>query len=143
MSIIWNLIGRIAFNTVYFHQTSPGGAAGVSSPELAAWWENFDLMVSSIKDPDALAEEACKLELVGREARDVFINSCFGTVENKCRSLLQSIEGKVKGQRLYFHQFLTALRCLPDLSQLAAVLQSSYGRLTGYVVDLSYPIVVI
>ena len=95
-------------------------------------------MVSSIKDPDALAEEACKLELVSAEVKDVIISGCFGEVENKCRSLLQSIESKVKGQDLHFHQFLAALRRLPDLSQLASELQSSYGRFRGYVVGLSY-----
>ena len=100
-------------------------------------------MVSSIKDPNALAEEACKLELLSPEVKDVIINSCFGTVELKCRSLLQSVEGKVKGQDLHFHQFLAALRRLPDLSQLATGLQTSYGRFSGYVVDLSYIVVVV
>ena len=106
----------------------------MSSPEFAAWWENFDLMAFSIKDPDALVEEVSKLQLVRPEERDFIIKCCIGKVKNKSRALLQIIEGKIKGQPSCFNQFLAALRNLPTLSHLAAILQSSYGKFNDYVV---------
>ena len=106
----------------------------VSSPELDTWWEHYDLMVSSIKDPDALAEGVCRVNIISLDTKDDIIkDDYFGNVKAKTRSLLQSIEGKVKGQPNCFHRFLTALRSSPDLSQLASVLQGSYGE---FVLDI-------
>ena len=86
-------------------------------------------MVSSIKDPDALAEGVCRVNIISLDAKDDIIkDNYFGNVKAKTRSLLQSIEGKVKGQPSCFHRFLTALRSSPDLSQLASILQGSYGE---------------
>ena len=83
-------------------------------------------MVSSIKDPDALAKEVCRVNIISSDVRDVL--SFFGDAEAKTRSLLQIIEGKVKGQPNCFHHFLAALRSIPDLSQLASVLLHSHGE---------------
>ena len=95
----------------------------VSTPELATWKEHYELMVSSIKDPDALAKEVCRVNII---RRDVVVK--FGNVKDKTRLLLQIIEDEVKGQPNYFHLFLSALRSSPDLSHLASVLQGSYGE---------------
>ena len=89
-------------------------------------------MVQSIKDPDALAEAACRANLIGPDVKDVIVQyGCFSDAQAKTRSLLQIIEGKVKGHSNYFHQFLAVLRNLPRLTQLASRLQASYG---GFVV---------
>ena len=86
-------------------------------------------MVSSIKDPDALAEEVCRVNIISPDMKDVIVKyCCFGNVKDKTRSLLQIIEGKVKGQPNCFHHFLATLRSSPDLSQLASVLQGSHGE---------------
>ena len=53
----------------------------------------------------------------------------FSDAQAKIRSLLQIIEGKVKGHSTYFHQFLAVLRNHPGLTWLASRLQASYGRL--------------
>ena len=86
-------------------------------------------MVESIKDPDALAEAACSAELLTPGVKDVIVlHGCFADTQAKTRSLLQIIEGKVKGQPNVFHQFLAILRTLPALSQLALHVQASYGK---------------
>ena len=83
-------------------------------------------MVQSIKDPDALAEAACKVNLIDTGIKDMIV--AFRDVETKTRSLLQIIEGKVKGHSIHFHLFLTALRSLPGLTRLISRLQASYGK---------------
>ena len=83
-------------------------------------------MVQSIKDPDALAEAACRVDLIDAGIKDMIV--AFRDVEAKTRSLLQIIEGKVKGHSIHFHLFLTALRSLPRLTRLASRLQASYGE---------------
>lgn len=85
-------------------------------------------MVESIKDPDALAEAACRVNLVSADMKDMIVS--FGDAQAKTRPLLQLIEGKVKGHSPCFHQFLAVLRSLPGLSQLASHLQASYGGFT-------------
>ena len=94
-------------------------------------------MVSSIKDPDALAEGVCRVNIISLDTKDDIIkDNYFGNVKAKTRSLLQSIEGKVKGQLSCFHCFLTVLRSIPDLSQLASVLQGSYGEFVLDIMDV-------
>ena len=84
-------------------------------------------MVTSIKDPDALAEAAYRANLVS--PNDVIMRfGCFNDVQGKTRLLLQIIEGKVKDHLLSFHQFLAVLRSLPGLTQLVSRLQASYGN---------------
>ena len=133
VSIIWkfNLLTQTWYTlsyTAHVYQASCGAATGESSPEFAAWWENFDLMTFSIKDPDALVEEVSRLQLVTPEEKNFIVKCCVGKVKNKCRALLQITEGKIKSQPRCFHQFLIALKNLPNLSHLAAILQSSYGK---------------
>ena len=98
-------------------------------------------MVSSIKDPDALAEEVCRVNIISSDVRDVL--SFFGDAEAKTRSLLQIIEGKVKGQPNCFHHFLAALRSIPDLSQLASVLLHSHGECLIISKDILYSVSII
>ena len=96
-------------------------------------------MVSSIKDPDALAEGVCRVNIISLDTKDDIIkDTYFGYVKAKIRSLLQSIEEKVKGQPSCFHRFLTVLRSIPDLSQLASVLQGSYGEFVLDIMDVLY-----
>ena len=84
--------------------------------------------MTSIKNPDALAEAACSAKLLIPELKDVIVShGCFADTQAKTRSLLQIIEGKVKGEPIIFHQFLAILRRLPGLSQLASQLQENYG----------------
>ena len=48
--------------------------------------------------------------------------------KTKTRSLLQSIEGKIKDQPVCFHVFLAVLKKLPGLAaNLGATLQKIYG----------------
>ena len=84
-------------------------------------------MVTSIKDPDALAEAACRVNLISPDALVTY--RYITDTQAKTRSLLQIIEGKVKGHSNFFHEFLTVLRRLPGLSQLVSLLLESYGRL--------------
>ena len=85
-------------------------------------------MVQSIRNPDVLAEAACSANLLIPELKDVIIShGCFADTQAKTRSLLQIIEGKVKGEPIIFHQFLAVLRKLPGLSQLASQVQANYG----------------
>ena len=89
-------------------------------------------MIQSIEDPNALAEAACRANLIGTDVKDVIVKyGCFSDVQAKTRSLLQIIEGKVKGHSTFFHQFLSVLRNLPRLTKLASCLQASYG---GFIV---------
>jgi hypothetical protein len=82
-------------------------------------------MVRSIKDPDVLAEAACRADLISADMKDMIVG--FSDQQAKTRPLLQLIEGKVKGHPPYFHHFLAVLRSLPGLSELASCLQASYG----------------
>ena len=101
-------------------------SSDVSTPELATWWEHYELMVSSIKDPDALAEEVCRVNIISPVMKDVV--SFFADIKGQTYTLLQFIEEMIRHQPMYFHLFLSALRSSPDLSQLASVLQGSYGE---------------
>ena len=83
-------------------------------------------MVQSIKDSDTLAEAACRVDLIDAGIKDMIV--AFRDVEAKTRSLLQIIEGKVKGHHFHFHLFLTALRSLFGLTRLISRLQASYGE---------------
>ena len=104
-------------------------SATLSSTELTTWWDNFELIVTSVTDPNALAEEACRVNLISADVRDVFTKCChFGSIQDKTRSLLQAIERKMKGQSSVFHQFVAVLKILPGLSELASRLHSSYCR---------------
>ena len=100
----------------------------LSSKELDTWWEHFDFMITSITDPDALAEAASEANLIHPDVKEMVLHGCFADVQAKTRSLLQIIEGKVKGQPYFFHHFLAVLRSLPRLSLLVSHLLSSYGR---------------
>jgi hypothetical protein len=86
-------------------------------------------MVESIKDPDALAEAACRANLISADM--IVVYGYFHDAQAKTRSLLKIIEGKVKSHSTYFHLFLAVLRNFSGLSQLASRLQASYG---GFVV---------
>ena len=90
-------------------------------------WEHTELIVESIKDPDALAEAACSAGLVNQDAVTL-LQGWSGDAKAKTRSLLQIIEGKVKDQRHHFLEFLTVLRSL-RLTELVSRLQNSYGQL--------------
>ena len=89
-------------------------------------------MVTSIKDPDALAAAACKADLVSSQDTFSLLCGCgwSGNAQAKTRSLLQVIEGKVKGEPIIFHQFLAILRNLPGLFLLASQVQANYGMYT-------------
>ena len=83
-------------------------------------------MVSSIKDPDALAEEVCRVNIISPVKKDVV--SFFADIKGQTCSLLQFIEEMIKRQPMCFRLFLSVLESSPDLSQLASVLQCSYGE---------------
>ena len=88
-------------------------------------------MIESIKDPDALAEAACSAKLFSPELKDaIILHGYFADTQAETHLLLQIIEGMVKCQPIVFHQFLTILRTLPGLSQLASHIQASYGKCT-------------
>jgi hypothetical protein len=87
-------------------------------------------MVESIKDPDALAEAACRANLISADMKDMIV--VFHDSQAKTRSLLQIIEGKVKNDCNLFHKFLTVLRIL-HLTELVSRLQDSYSKLYNFV----------
>ena len=82
--------------------------------------------MDAITDPDGLAEETCKIGLIHPESKRM-LQSFPVNAKTKAHSLLQSIEGKVKDQPVYFHHFLALLRKLPGLTNLGTALQKSYG----------------
>ena len=86
-------------------------------------------MVDAITDPDALAEEACRVGLIHPEVKAVLLSFPADSKAKAC-SLLQSIERKINGQPLYFHHFLALLKKLPGLVNLGIihVLQKTYGK---------------
>ena len=84
-------------------------------------------MVGAITDPDAVAEEACKVGLIHPESKKI-LQSLPVDTKTKARSLLQSIEGKIEGQPLLFHHFLALLKKLPGLADLGIILQKTYGK---------------
>ena len=86
-------------------------------------------MVECITDPDALAEAACRANLISTDMKDmIVVYGYFNDAQAKIRSLLKIIEEKVKGHSTYFHLFLAVLRSLPGLTQLTSHLQTSYGE---------------
>ena len=98
------------------------------SNELTTLWKHFELMVIFIKDPDALAEAACRVNLI---SPDVIVqHDRISDAQIKTRSLLQCIQGKVTGQPRMFRLFIEVLRMLPGLSRLASYIQASYGEFT-------------
>ena len=99
---------------------------------MATWHEHYDLMVESIKDSDALAEAACRANLISTDMKNmIVVYGCFHDAQAKTCSLLNIIAEKVKSHSTYFHVFLAVLRNLPGLNQLASRLQASYG---GFIV---------
>ena len=93
---------------------------------MAILWEHHDRIIDAITDPDGLAEEACKLDLIHPDAKRM-LQSFPADPKTKARSLLQSIEGKIKEQPVYFHHFLALLKKLPGLANLGVILQKTYG----------------
>ena len=86
-------------------------------------------MVSSVgRDPGAFAVEACRVDLIHPDVKDMMRS--IPDIKGRARSLLQIIEGKIKGQPLLFHRLLAVLRKLPhsDMNRMASVLQTSYGE---------------
>ena len=55
-------------------------------------------------------------------------------IKTKTGSLLQSIEGKIKGQPVYFQYFLALLKKLPGLADLGIILQKTYGMIENQIV---------
>ena len=99
-------------------------------------------MVDAITDPDAVAEETCKVGLIHPESKKI-LQSLPVDTKTKARSLLQSIEGKIEGQPVLFHHFLALLKNLPGLADLGIVLQKTYGKdvlaidhLNGFICNL-------
>ena len=85
------------------------------------------MVVDSVTDPDALAEEACRVDLIHPETKDMMMSFPVDA-KTKARSLLQSIEGKIKGQPHLFHHLLIVLKKLPELNHLGVTLQHTYGE---------------
>jgi hypothetical protein len=84
-------------------------------------------MVESIKDPDALAEAACRANLISADMKDmIIVYGYFPDARAKTLSLLKIIEGKVKSHSTYFQLFLAVLCNLPGLTHLITRLQASY-----------------
>ena len=84
-------------------------------------------MIDAITDPDSLAEEACKVDLIHPESKKI-LQSLPVDAKTKARSLLQTIEGKINGQPVLFHHFLALLKKLPGLAELRISLQDTYGK---------------
>ena len=93
---------------------------------MAILWEHRDRIIDAITDPDALAEEACKIDLMHPETKDMLV-SFPADIKTKASSLLQSIEVKIKGQPILFHHFLALLKKLSGLTNLGVILQKTYG----------------
>ena len=109
-------------------------SSDVSTPELATWKEHYELMVSSIKDPDALAEEVCRVNIISSNLKDIV--DLFADIKTRTDTLLKFIEEKITHQPMCFQEFLATLRSSPDLSQLASVLQGSYGEFILDIMDV-------
>ena len=84
-------------------------------------------MVDTISDPDCLADESSKIGLVHPETKDMLMSMPVDS-RTKSRSLLQSIEGKIKSQPHLFHHFLALLKKLPGLTDLGVLLRKTYGK---------------
>ena len=82
--------------------------------------------MDAITDPDTLADEVCEVGLIHPECRRT-LQSFPVDSKTKARSLLQSIEGKIKAQPGYCQVFLAVLKKLPGLANLGATLQRTYG----------------
>ena len=93
-------------------------------------------MVDAITDPDALAEEACKVDLIHPESKRILQSLPIDT-KTKSRSLLQSIEGKIKNEAVLFHHFLALLKKLPRLTNLGIILQRTYSIVIFFVTEKS------
>ena len=83
----------------------------------------------AITDPDALAEEACKVGLIHPESKRILQSFPADAKTAEARSLLQSVEGKIKDQPVYFQYFLALLKKLPGLTSLGIIIQKTYGKL--------------
>jgi hypothetical protein len=88
-------------------------------------------LVDAITDPDVLAEESCTIGLIHPESKRM-LQSFPVDAKTKARCLLQSIEGKLKDQPIYFHLFLAVLKKLPGLANLGTTLQKTYGITLGH-----------
>ena len=100
----------------------------MSSDELTTWREHFELMVTSITNPDTVAEEACRVNIISSEAKTIVQRGRYGSIKDKSFSLLKYIEDTVKRQPFAFHQFRLVLVFIPGLASLAHCLLSSYSR---------------
>ena len=101
-----------------------------SSDELRILWEHNDSIINCISAHlDSFAEEACRVGIVNPEVKDVLLPLPLD-IKAKARSLLQSIEGKIKGQPTVFHRLLSVLRNMPIpvVNAVATDLQNKYGK---------------
>ena len=111
-----------------------------SSDELCILWEHNDSLINCISAHlDSFAEEACRVGIVSPEVKDVILPLPLDT-KTKARSLLQSIEERIKGQPTVFHQLLSVLQNLriPTVNAVATDVLSKYGKQDMYPKRLSF-----
>ena len=107
-----------------------------TSNGLKILWEHNELLVDCIsKELECFVDEACKVGLIHPEVRQMLLSLSADTNE-KARSLLMTIEGKLKKQPLYFHHLLAVLTNLPqsEMNAVATTLQKKYGNLSVCVI---------
>ena len=107
-----------------------------TSSELKILWEHNDLLVDCIsKELECFVNEASKVGLIHPAVRQTLLSLSANTNE-KARSLLMTIEGKVGEQPLYFHHLLAVLTNLPqsEMEAVATTLQKKYGNLSVCVI---------
>ena len=98
--------------------------------ELSILWEHNDSLVNYISAHlDAFTQETCRVGIISPEVKEVILPLPVDT-KTKARSLLQSIEARIKGQPTVFHRLLSVLRNLPFpvVNDVATVLLTKYGN---------------
>ena len=103
------------------------------SDELEILWEHNDSLISCISaNLESFAEEASneRAGLISPEVKETIL-SFPADAKARARSLLMSVEKKIKGQPNYFHRLLSLLRGLPnpEFNAVASKLLSAYGEL--------------
>ena len=100
---------------------------------MVIWRTHFEEIVTSIQDPDALAEEACKAGLIPLHVKEMLINTPFPDGDSKVMTILLTIEGRIKDNpQLFRTHLMSVLRKQPGLDGVVSTLQASYGESLNY-----------
>ena len=87
--------------------------------------QNFDFIVTNVRDPNALAGEVCRAGLILPQVMSLLTNNPTLTDRTKVMTILNYVVGEVSRQPYLSQSLLTVLQSQPELSSLLSTFQAA------------------